>query len=114
MPNMIGTFGVSLDVITWVAVAYSIAEILVVMMAAWFSTLLGRQRFYTVSLAVFTAASVFCGFARSLEMMLIGRVLQGFSGGGLIPLSRWSAGSSGWRSLLSTCGCSKTCPLPEA
>ena len=88
MPQMIGTFGVSLDVITWVAVAYSIAEILVVTMAAWFSTLLGRQRFYTVSLVVFTAASVFCGFARSLEMMIIGRVLQGFSGGGLIPLSQ--------------------------
>ena len=88
MPKMIGTFGVSLDVITWVAVAYSIAEILVVTMAAWFSTLLGRQRFYTVSLVVFTAASVFCGFARSLEMMIIGRVLQGFSGGGLIPLSQ--------------------------
>jgi MFS transporter, DHA2 family, multidrug resistance protein len=88
MPRMIGTFGVSLDVITWVAVAYSIAEILVVTMAAWFSTLLGRQRFYVVSLAVFTAASVFCGFAQSLEMMIVGRVLQGFSGGGLIPLSQ--------------------------
>ena len=35
MPQMIGTFGVPLDAITWVAVAYSIAEILMVTMAAW-------------------------------------------------------------------------------
>ena len=43
MPQMIGTFGVPLDAITWVAVAYSIAEIILVTMAAWFSALLGRQ-----------------------------------------------------------------------
>src|SRR5215510_2244340 len=88
MPQMIGTFGVPLDAITWVAVAYSIAEIILVTMAAWFSALLGRQRFYTLSLALFIVASVLCGFARSLEMMIVGRVLQGIGGGGLIPLSQ--------------------------
>ena len=71
---MIGTFGVPLDAITWVAVAYSIASIMVTM-AAWCSALLGRQRFYTLSLVLFIAASVLCGFARSLEMMILGRVL---------------------------------------
>jgi len=88
MPQMIGTFGVPLDAITWVAVAYSIAEIIMVTMAAWFCVLLGRQRFYTLSLALFIAASVLCGFARSLEMMIVGRVLQGIGGGSLIPLSQ--------------------------
>jgi DHA2 family multidrug resistance protein len=88
MAQMIGTFGVPLDAITWVAVAYSIAEIILVTMAAWFSALLGRQRFYTLSLTLFIVASVLCGFARSLEMMIVGRVLQGIGGGGLIPLSQ--------------------------
>src|SRR5207237_7153377 len=88
MPQMIGTFGVPLDAITWVAVAYSIAEIIMVTMAAWFCVLLGRQRFYTLSLALFIAASVLCGFARSLEMLIVGRVLQGIGGGSLIPLSQ--------------------------
>ena len=88
MPQMIGTFGVPLDAITWVAVAYSIAEIIMVTMAAWCSALLGRQRFYTLSLVLFIAASVLCGFARSLEMMILGRVLQGLGGGSLIPLSQ--------------------------
>jgi len=88
MPQMIGTFGVPLDAITWVAVAYSIAEIILVTMAAWCSARLGRQRFYTLSLALFIVASVLCGFARSLEMMIVGRVLQGIGGGGIIPLSQ--------------------------
>src|SRR5215468_4683576 len=88
MPQMLGEFGVTLDAITWVAVAYSIAEIILVTMAAWCSLLLGRKRFYILSLCIFTTASVLCGLARSLEMMIAARVLQGLGGGGLIPVAQ--------------------------
>jgi len=87
-PQMLGTFGVSLDEITWVSVAYSIAEIILVTMAAWWSARLGRKRFYMLSFGLFTGASVLCGSARSLEMMILARLLQGIGGGGLIPLSQ--------------------------
>ena len=58
MPQMLGTFGVSLDAITWVAVSYSISEIILVTMAAWFSSLFGRKRFFIISFALFTGASM--------------------------------------------------------
>src|SRR5262249_296445 len=87
-PQMLGTFGVSLDEITWVSVAYSIAEILLVTLAAWGSARFGRQRFYLLSFGLFTGASVLCGSAGSLEMMILARALQGIGGGGLIPLSQ--------------------------
>jgi DHA2 family multidrug resistance protein len=88
MPQMISTFGVSLDAITWVAVSYSIAEIILVTMAAWLSSLLGRKRFFVWSFVLFTAASLLCGAARSLEVMILARILQGIGGGGLIPLAQ--------------------------
>jgi MFS transporter, DHA2 family, multidrug resistance protein len=88
MPQMLGTFGVSLDAITWVAVAYSIAEIVMVAMASWFARLLGRKRFYLLCLVLFTIASVLSGMARSLDMMILTRVLQGLGGGALIPMSQ--------------------------
>ena len=88
LPQMLGTFGVSLDAITWVAVAYSIAEMLMATLAAWCSMLLGRKRFYILSFAFFTGASVLCGLARSLEMMILARTLQGMGGGGLIPVTQ--------------------------
>ena len=88
MPQMLGTFGVSLDAITWVAVAYSIAEIVMVTMASWFTRLMGRKRFYLCCLALFTVASVLSGMSRSLEMMILTRVLQGIGGGALIPMSQ--------------------------
>ena len=43
------------------AVAYSISEIILVTMAAWFSTLMGRKRFFVFSFILFTAASLLCG-----------------------------------------------------
>ncbi len=88
MPQMISTFGVSLDAITWVAVAYSISEIILVTMSAWLSRLLGRKRFFVLSFMVFTAASILCGLARSLEMMILARILQGIGGGGLISVAQ--------------------------
>ncbi len=88
MPQMISTFGVSLDAITWVAVSYSIAEIVLITMAAWLSNLLGRKRFFVLSFILFTAASILCGAARSIEVMILARALQGIGGGGLIPLSQ--------------------------
>src|SRR5690606_3095783 len=88
MPQMMGTFGVSLDVITWVAVAYSIAEIVMVTMASWFTRLMGRKNFYLTCISLFTIASILSGLSRSLEMMIVPRVLQGLGGGALIPMAQ--------------------------
>ena len=88
MPQMISTFGVSLDSITWVAVSYSIAEIILITMSAWLSSFFGRKRYFIWSFVVFTLASMLCGAARSLEMMVLARILQGIGGGGLIPLAQ--------------------------
>ena len=57
-------------------------------MAAWCSTLLGCKRYYSLSFFMFTAASVLCGLACSLEMMIAARVLQDVGGGGLIPVAQ--------------------------
>jgi DHA2 family multidrug resistance protein len=88
MPHMLSTFGVSLDAITWVAVAYSISEIILVTMSAWLSRFLGRKRYFVLSFMIFTTASILCGLARSLNMMILARILQGMGGGGLIPVAQ--------------------------
>jgi DHA2 family multidrug resistance protein len=49
MPQMLGTFGVTLETVTWVAVAYSIAEVLLITMAAWFTWRRGSARCWAAS-----------------------------------------------------------------
>ena len=88
LPQMRGTFAVTLDAITWVAVAYNLAEVVMVTMASWFTKLFGRKTFYLYCLTLFTVASVFSGLSRSLEMMIVMRTLQGLGGGALIPMAQ--------------------------
>lgn len=88
LPHMMGSFGQDLSSITWVATSYSIAEIIMVTMAGWFSTLMGRKRLYLASFAVFTVGSILCGLAQSFPEMILFRVIQGIGGGSLIPVSQ--------------------------
>jgi DHA2 family multidrug resistance protein len=43
----------------------------------------GRKRFYMTCVTLFTISSFLCGFAQSLGMLVLFRVMQGFGGGGL-------------------------------
>jgi DHA2 family multidrug resistance protein len=88
LPHMMGTFGADMSSITWVATSYSIAEIIMVTMAGWWSTMIGRKRLYLGSFALFTLGSILCGTATSFHQILIYRVIQGVGGGALIPVSQ--------------------------
>ncbi|WP_319780826.1 DHA2 family efflux MFS transporter permease subunit [Maridesulfovibrio sp.] len=88
MSHMMGSFGASVSSITWVATSYSIAEIIMVTMAGWWSSLLGRRNFYLLSMLLFTLGSIFCGIATSFEQMIFYRIIQGIGGGALIPISQ--------------------------
>ena len=72
-----GQLGASLQEITWVTTAYMIAMVLVMPLTGFLGSLFGQKRVYLASLIVFTAGSVLCGTARSLELLVAWRILQG-------------------------------------
>jgi DHA2 family multidrug resistance protein len=88
MPHMMGNFGQTQSAITWVATSYSIAEMVMVSMAGWWSALLGRKRLYLVSFVLFTIGSILAGTAQTFTQMLCYRIIQGLGGGSLVPLSQ--------------------------
>jgi DHA2 family multidrug resistance protein len=88
LPHMMGSFGQTLSAITWVATSYSIAEMIMVTMAGWWSALFGRKRFYLYCFVLFTLGSILAGTAQSFPQLLLYRLLQGLGGGSLIPLSQ--------------------------
>jgi EmrB/QacA subfamily drug resistance transporter len=47
----------------------------------------GRKRIFLIGLAGFGATSVLCGLAPNLELLVLGRVLQGLAGALLVPAS---------------------------
>src|SRR5215471_20629937 len=58
LPHMMGNFGQTLSAITWVATSYSIAEMLMITMAGWWSALIGRKRLYLISFILFSLGSI--------------------------------------------------------
>jgi MFS transporter, DHA2 family, multidrug resistance protein len=88
LPHIAGNLAASLDESTWVLTAYLVSNAIVLPLAGWFSTLFGRKRFYMFCVATFTVASCLCGFAPSLEALVVFRILQGLGGGALQPISQ--------------------------
>ena len=72
----------------WVMTSYLAANATTLPITGWLSARLGRRRYFLLSIAVFTAASVLCGLATSLEQLMLFRVIQGLAGGGLQPASQ--------------------------
>jgi DHA2 family multidrug resistance protein len=84
LPYMQGNLGATLSEIGWVSTSYSIANVIVIPLSAWLGLRFGNKRYFIFSLVTFTLASVMCGFSNNMAMLIIGRVIQGFGGGGLL------------------------------
>jgi DHA2 family multidrug resistance protein len=84
LPYMQGNLGATLSEIGWVSTSYSIANVIVIPLSAWLGLRFGKKRYFIFSLVAFVLASVLCGLASNLTMLIVGRVIQGLGGGGLL------------------------------
>ena len=71
--------------VSWVQTSYLIAEVIAIPLSGFMSRALGTRLLFAISASGFTVASFFCGFASTLEQMIIWRAIQGFLGAGMIP-----------------------------
>ncbi|HYH35614.1 MAG TPA: DHA2 family efflux MFS transporter permease subunit [Nocardioides sp.] len=72
--------------VAWTMTGYTLALASVIPMTGWAADRFGTKRLYLLAVALFTAGSVLCAAATSLEMLVAFRVLQGLGGGMLMPL----------------------------
>ena len=85
--DIAGALGCSLDESSWISTAYLVAEIIVIGTTAWLARVFSLKRYLLFSVVTFVFFSLMCAFATNLNMMIIGRALQGLTGGALIPLA---------------------------
>jgi DHA2 family multidrug resistance protein len=71
--------------VSWVQTAYLIAEVIAIPLSGFLSRALGTRLLFAISASGFTLASLACGFASSIEQMILWRAIQGFLGAGMIP-----------------------------
>ena len=88
LPHMAGSFSATRDESMWILTSYLIAAGIVIPAVDFFSKVFGRKNFFIISIMMFTIASMLCGMAKNIEFMIFARVLQGFGGGGILPISQ--------------------------
>src|ERR1700750_1588070 len=81
--DMRGSLGATLNEISWVITAYSLANVIVVPMTSGLVTQFRRRNYFSASIILFTVCSFLCGNAHSLWELIIFRFLQGMGGGAL-------------------------------
>ena len=88
IPAISGDVGVSPSQGTWVITSFGVANAISVPLTGWLTQRFGAVRLFTMSVLLFVLTSWLCGFASSLETLVLFRVLQGAVAGPMIPLSQ--------------------------
>ena len=77
LPSIQHDFKVGESGLQWVVTAYSLGMAIAIMSAATLADLHGRRRLYLAGIALFTASSIACGVAGSIDVLNISRAIQG-------------------------------------
>lgn len=88
IPYMAGNLSASIDEATWVLTSYLVSNAIMLPLTGWLSARFGRKRLLLTAVTGFTCASILCGLAPSLPLLISFRVLQGGFGGLLQPITR--------------------------
>jgi DHA2 family multidrug resistance protein len=85
LPAIQQALDIAPDRMSWIQTAYLVAEVIAIPLTGVLTRILGMRRLFVVGLGIFTLASAGCAASQSFEVLVAWRIVQGFSGGTLIP-----------------------------
>jgi len=85
LPTIQSALDINPDQMSWIQTAYLIAEVVAIPLTGFLTRLLSMRWLFVISLSLFVIASAGCAMSGSFGELVSWRVLQGFSGGTLIP-----------------------------
>ncbi|MFF0488564.1 DHA2 family efflux MFS transporter permease subunit [Nocardia sp. NPDC004068] len=87
LPNIQQNLDITLTGLQWIVDAYVMLAAMLLLTGGVLADRFGRKRVFLLGVGVFTAASLLCALAPSLEWLIVGRALQGIGGATLSPAS---------------------------
>ena len=86
MPAIVADLG-GFTLYSWVFSAYLLMNAVTVLIYGKLSDLFGRKPILFFGIVVFLIGSILCGFATSMESLIIFRLIQGFGAGAVTPIA---------------------------
>ncbi|WP_090830670.1 MULTISPECIES: MDR family MFS transporter [unclassified Bacillus (in: firmicutes)] len=86
MPAIVGDLG-GFSLYSWVFSAYLLMNAVTVLIYGKLSDIYGRKPILTIGIVFFLIGSILCGFAQSMEMLIIFRFIQGFGAGAVTSIA---------------------------
>ncbi|HBQ7219183.1 TPA: MFS transporter [Klebsiella pneumoniae] len=88
LPDMARDFGVTAVELNIGISAYLITLAVLIPASGWIADRFGARAIFTLALAIFTLASVFCGLSTKVHIFVAMRILQGVGGALMVPVGR--------------------------
>jgi len=85
LPSMQKNLGVSESGIEWVVAGYILAFALGLLPFGRYGDIIGKKLIFLIGVGAFTLASLFCGLALNVEMLIVARVIEGVAGSVMMP-----------------------------
>lgn len=85
LPTIQAALNVRPDQISWIQTAYLTAEVIAIPLTGFLTRWLSLRWLFVLGVSAFTLASAGCAASSSYEQLIVLRIIQGFSGGVLIP-----------------------------
>ncbi len=87
LPTLAQAFNASFQAVQWVVLAYLLAITTLIVSAGRLGDILGRRRLLLAGIFLFTAASVLCGLAPTLWLLIAARAAQGLGAAVMMALT---------------------------
>ena len=87
LPTLAQSFSASFQEVQWVVLAYLLAITTLVVSAGRLGDIIGRRRLMLTGITLFTVASLLCGVAPTLWLLIVARTVQGLGAAIMMALS---------------------------
>lgn len=94
LPSMARAFSASFPAAQWIVLSYLLAITSLIVSLGWLGDMVGRRRLLQVGILLFTAASLACGVAPTLGLLIASRAVQGAGAAIMMALSVALAGDA--------------------
>lgn len=86
LPSIAADFAVPVDQTATINIGFLVAVAVGIPVSGWLGDRLGAREVFTAAIALFTIASAACGFATTLDQLVLYRIGQGAAGGLMTPV----------------------------